>query len=321
MVDVIATMATGGTQGERDAGDRRSGLALAFVTACVSGVAVYVNGLGVARFPDATTYTTAKNLVAAVLLLATAAVAGARSSSSGASAALTPRRWLALALVAVVGGSVPFVLFFEGLARAGSTDAAFVHKTLVVWVAILAAVFLRERIGPLQAVAVGLLVGGQAFLAGGAGSIAPGVGEAMVLVATLLWSVEVTVAKRLLATVSPITVGTARMVGGVAVLVGWAVVRGEFDTLVRLDAGAWAWAALVGGLLFGYVTTWYAALARAPAVDVTAMLVLGAIVTAVLNRSFAGASMPDPAGVVLVLTGVGTLVVVGRPPRRVAVGA
>ncbi|MGZ8783727.1 MAG: hypothetical protein ACXWZB_09555, partial [Gaiellaceae bacterium] len=47
---------------------RTLGVMLAFVTACVSGVAVYVNSKGVSRFDDATVYTTAKNAVAGALL-------------------------------------------------------------------------------------------------------------------------------------------------------------------------------------------------------------------------------------------------------------
>ena len=48
---------------------RAVGIALAFATAVVSGVAVYVNARGVTRFDDATVYTTAKNAVAGVFLL------------------------------------------------------------------------------------------------------------------------------------------------------------------------------------------------------------------------------------------------------------
>ena len=51
---------------------RATGIALAFVTAVVSGVAVYVNSRGVAHFDDATVYTTAKNLLAGALFLALA---------------------------------------------------------------------------------------------------------------------------------------------------------------------------------------------------------------------------------------------------------
>ena len=47
---------------------RSTGIALAFVTACISGVSIWVNGRGLAHFSDATVYTTAKDLVAGVVL-------------------------------------------------------------------------------------------------------------------------------------------------------------------------------------------------------------------------------------------------------------
>ena len=40
---------------------RATGVAIAFVTAVVSGISVYVNSKGVSHFDDATVYTTAKN--------------------------------------------------------------------------------------------------------------------------------------------------------------------------------------------------------------------------------------------------------------------
>ena len=126
---------------------RATGIALAFLTAMISGVSIYVNSLAVKHFTDQTVYTTAKNGVAGLLLLLV--LWGARRAGAGAAAASvrSPRRRTApaLLLLALIGGSVPFVLFFEGLARAQATQAAFIQKTLVVWVAILAVPLLRER--------------------------------------------------------------------------------------------------------------------------------------------------------------------------------
>lgn len=283
---------------------RSAGVALAGVTACVSGVSVFVNGYGVRRIPDPTTYTTAKNLVAAVLLSGLLLIAAAVRSADGPTRPRDRAGWLGLAAVAVVGGSIPFVLFFEGLARASSTDAAFVHKTLVVWVALLAVPLLRERVGVPHVLAIGLLVGGQALLAGDLLALRPGRGEAMVLAATLLWAVEVVVAKRTLSDrVSPLTLATARMGGGLVVLLGWAALRGELGALSDLDAAAWGWALVTGTLLFVYVATWYSALARAQAIDVTSILVFGAVITALLDRVVEGAVLPDPVGLVLVAAG------------------
>ena len=123
---------------------RRTGILLALATAGISGVSVFVNARGVKTFESATVYTTAKNVVAALLLLGVVTL-GARTG-----APLTrpsgPRQWWALGAVGLVGGSVSFVLFFEGLARATSPQAAFIHKTLVLWVALLAVPLLGERL-------------------------------------------------------------------------------------------------------------------------------------------------------------------------------
>ncbi len=112
---------------------------------------------------------------------------------------------------------------------------------------------------------------GQAVLSGGVGGLRPGGGEAMILGATLLWAVEVIVAKRLLAGLSPLTVGVARMGLGVVALLGWLTVMGRAGDLAGLQARQWGWALLAGAILAVYVAGWYAALARAQAVDVTAV--------------------------------------------------
>jgi drug/metabolite transporter (DMT)-like permease len=283
---------------------RTAGLVLAAITACVSGVSVFANGYGVRRIPDPTTYTTAKNLVAAVLLAGLLLVATTTRSAEGLTRPRDRTGWFGLGAVALLGGSVPFVLFFEGLARASSTDAAFVHKTLVVWVALLAVPLLHERVGVPHLLAIALLIGGQVLLAGDLTTLQPGRGEAMVLAATLLWAAEVIVAKRVLGgRVSPLTLGTARMGGGLIVLLGWAAVRGELGALTGLDAVAWGWALATGTLLSVYVATWYSALARAQAIDVTSILVFGAVITALLDRAVRGVVLPDPAGLVLVAAG------------------
>jgi drug/metabolite transporter (DMT)-like permease len=100
---------------------RAIGIALAFVTALISGVAVYVNAHAVKHFGDATVYTTAKNAVAGALLLALALPV--LTPSGGKRLPRSRPKQLGLVAVAVVGGSVPFVLFFEGLAPAAPRAA------------------------------------------------------------------------------------------------------------------------------------------------------------------------------------------------------
>ena len=303
----------------------RTGLLLSLLAAAISGVSIFVNGYGVRAVGNAAVYTTAKNAVAAVLLVAFVILAHARRDPSVT--VTRPRgraQWLGLTAVAVIGGSVAFVLFFDGLSQASSTQAAFVQKTLVVWVSILAVVVLGERIGLLQVGAVALLVLGQAMLAGPLTKVVTmpwGRGETEILVATLLWAVEVVIAKRLLAGMTSWTVGVARMAGGSVLLIGWLAVTGSVSSLARLDGTQWAWVMLTGLMLAAYVATWFAALARARAVDVTAVLVVGAPVTALLAAGVQHVSLlPQLGGLLVLLAGAGIVVArMARPPATVPV--
>ena len=302
------------------------GWALALVTAGISGVAIFLNSYGVRAVGDATVYTTAKNLVAAAVLLLAAGLLGARrrSDRSGAGHPSGPQggrrqagvarpagagEWVGLTAVAVLGGSLPFLLFFTGLAElaAGATGATLIHKTLVVWVVLLAVPLLRERVGWLQWLAIGALLAGQLALAGGwsvLGGLGLGRGELLIAAATGLWSVEVVIAKRLLRRLAPATVGLARMVGGSVLLVGWALARGGVGWVARMGWAGWGWALLTGVLLAGYVASWLTALSRAQAVDVTAVLVAAVPVTAALQVVVAGGRLDGQlVGLALVLLG------------------
>lgn len=295
---------------------RRAGILLALVTATISGFSVFLNADAVRAFGDATTYTTAKNVVAALVLL-TLVGAGSRTGAR-LTRPRTRGQWAGLTAIGLVGGSVPFVLFFEGLSRASSAQAAFLHKTLLVWVAVLAVVFLGERLSSVHLLAIGLLVVGQIGLVGGVGGF--GTPEAMILAATVLWSVEVVVAKRLLADVSSWTVGVARMGLGSLALLAWVAVRGDSGLLTSMTAEQLGWVLLTGVLLAGYVGTWFAALQRAPAVDVTAVLVLAAPVTAGLNAVADGVPLAPQLDWLLVLLAGGALAVwASRRTRTVPV--
>jgi drug/metabolite transporter (DMT)-like permease len=223
--------------------------------------------------------------------------------------------------VAVIGGSVPFVLFFEGLARASSTHAAFIHKTLVVWVALLAVPLLGERLRGPHFAALGLLLAGLVMLDGGLGGFRFGGGELLILAATLLWAAEVVLAKRLLDTFAPGRLAVARMGLGVLLLLGWLALTGRLDALATLGADGWQWATLTGAILAAYVATWFTALAHAPAVDVTAVLVLGAVVTGLLSAAVKGTPIAVPQGAGMVLLLAGACIVAATAARRAPVSA
>jgi drug/metabolite transporter (DMT)-like permease len=268
----------------------RAGLVFALGTAVISGFSVAINASAVREFADPVLFTTLKNTVAAVILVGLAAVAVPRLGVTVRG--LPPRTVLGLLAIGVVGGGIPFILFFTGLANASAPAAAVIHKTLFVWVAILAVVLLRERLGVLSLAAIVVLAGSQLLIQPPAGVRWTG-GETLIALATGMWAIEVIVAKRVLRGVPAPLAAAARMSIGLVVLVGYLAASGGLAGLVALSGAQWAWVAGTGVLLAGYVGTWYAALRRAPAIAVTAVLTLGAPITAVVQLA-ANGQVPVP---------------------------
>lgn len=298
---------------------RRAGVILAIMAAVISGIAVFVNGYGVRAWSGTATpatYTTLKNLVAAIVLIVVGVVATRAGGRERATRPATMHQWMGLGLVAVLGGALAFALFFEGLARASSAQAAFIHKTLVIWVGILAIGLLREQLRMMHVGAIVLLVAGQFLLVGGGSEVTFGVGELMILAATLLWSIEIVIAKHLLVNLSSLTVGIARMGGGVLILVGYGVLSGAFAAIGAVSPAQLGWVLVTGFVLSTFVGTWYAALQRAPALDVSSILVGGAVITALLRSVVAGTAIVSPFGLTLVATGVAVAIAVAVGPAR-----
>lgn len=301
---------------------RTPGMVVAGVTALVSGISVFVNSYGLHSFASPALYTTAKNVVAAFLLGVVASV-GVRTRRRDTwrltSNFVTPTPshttshgigyWLGLAYVGIIGGGLAFVLFFNGLAVSTPASAAFWRDTMVLWVAALAIPLLRERVRWWNVVAIALLVSGQIVVAGGVGHLAFSRGEVDVLASTVLWAIEVVVAKRLLREIAPATVALVRMGVGALALMSYLAVTGAFTMLLSLDAHQIWWALLTGLFLSAYVATWMTALARARALDVTSVLVASALVTWTL-QVVAGAVTPVTTSLGLVLIGVGAVLVI-----------
>jgi drug/metabolite transporter (DMT)-like permease len=271
-------------------GARRAGLAFALGTATISGFSVVINANAVREFSDPVLFTTLKNAVAALLLVGLAAVAVPRLGAT--IAGLSRRSVIGLVAIGIVGGGIPFILFFTGLANASAPAAAVIHKTLFVWVAILAVILLRERLGPLQLGAIAVLAGSQLLIQPPSGVRWTG-GETLIAAATGLWAIEVIVAKRVLRDVPAPIAAAARLGIGLVVLVGFLLATGSLAGVAALTLTQWMWITITGVFLAGYVATWYAALRRAPATAVAAVLTLGAPITAAVQL-VANGQVPVP---------------------------
>ncbi len=290
----------------------RWGIALATLTALISGVSVFANGLIVKEFSDPVVLTGVRNAMVGLVLLAILLASGGRREIR----ALSGGRAAALLAIAVIGGSIPFILFFSGLAEASGPGAAFIHKTLFVWVSLMAVPLLGESLGMAQIAALGVLVLGT-VLVGPIGALGTGSAELLILTATLLWAVEVVIARRLLARsgVSVRLAATARMALGAVIIVGFLAVTGRAGGIGALTGVQWLMIAGTGALLFGYVTTWYAALQRAPAALVASVLVGGAVITAGLSVIRTGTVPAENVGVGLGLLAVGVVMAIAAARR------
>ena len=115
------------------------GIYLALITALISGISIFVNKFAVGAIQPPLVFTATKNVGVGLLIvgiiLATRKWRLIRN--------LNRREIIYLILIGIIGGSIPFYLYFTGLSQIPAINAALIHKTLVVWVAFLAMPFFK----------------------------------------------------------------------------------------------------------------------------------------------------------------------------------
>jgi len=285
------------------------GLLLVLATAVVSGVSTFVNSYAVAG-TNSDAFVTVRNLVV-VALIAPIAILAAR----GAHAPLARADWGRLAVIGLIGGAIPFLLFFHGLQLAtaahGAATASFVYRTLFLMATVLGFVFLQERFRLRVVVGAGLLLGGNVLLLSLISPLWTN-GTSYVLAATVLWAVEYTISKRVLRTLPSPTVALGRMGFGGIFLVGYLFLTAQWSSAASLTGPQWGWVVISALLLAAFVGTWYAGLARVDLGVATSVLVLGFPITWVLTIAVRGTGFALPAAIGAIAVAVGVAVVIGR---------
>lgn len=304
---------------ERSSMDPRmgAGLLLVLATALISGVSTFVNLYAVAG-TGSDAFVTLRNLIVALLLLPLAVVVTRRRADP-----LSGRDWARLGAIGVIGGAVPFLLFFHGLQLAasagGGATASFFYRTLFLVATVLGVVVLRERFRWRVAVAAVLLLSGN-FLLLSLSSPVWTDGTAYVLAATGLWAVEYTLSKRALADLPPATVATGRMGIGALALLGYLGVTGEYGALATVSGPQWSWVGISALLLAAFVATWYYGLRTVDLGVATSILVLGFPITWALTVAVRGSAVPAAALAGALLVTAGVVVALGRDQLGEALG-
>ena len=294
----------------RPAGNIRIGYTFAVLAAIISGVSIYVNSFGVRLFHDATLYTLLKNGVVGLILLVPLIFLPSRRAEY---LRLNRTQSLWLIALAITGGSVPYVLFFSGLLLTNAITASVINHLQFALVALIAVVFLRERIAPaMWAGLIVLLVG--ATLGTNLGKVHWDTGAYLVLASTVLFAIDFVIAKHLLKELSTLSVMTAKMSLGSLMLVAYAAFTGSLAKVPHLTAVQWRISLLVGLVLLAFTISTFIAIRN---VSVTAVIAIGQaspIVTALMGLLATGAlALPiaNSIGLLVTLLAVAAILVIG----------
>ncbi len=284
----------------------RPGIALVLLTALVSGISNFVNFRAV-QGTNVAAWVTVRNLAVAGILLPFAALLGPRGRPR-----LSPGSWARLMLIGLLGGSLPFLLYFEGFqmaaASGGAASASLGYRSLFLIATVFGVLFLRERLPRRFVLVAGLLLGGSVLLVGVTGPLWTD-GTAYVLAATALWAGEYALSKRVLADLPARIVALGRMGFGAAFLLAYIAVTGQAAAISGFGIADWMNAGLSALLLFAFVTTWYAGLKSVDLSIATSLLVLAFPITWLLGVLWSGAvpAWIQAAGAAAVVLGAGLL--------------
>ena len=286
------------------------GLVLVLVTVLVSGVSNFVNFRAV-QGTDVDGWIAARNGLVALLLVPLSLLVG-----SGFRSRVRRGDWARLVTIGLVGGAIPFLLYFHGFqlasSQGGAATASLGYRSLFLMASVLAVVFLRERIQRGFLLAAASLLAGNILLLSLSGAVWTD-GTAYVLVATAMWAGEYTLSKRAMSSLPASTVALGRMGFGAAFLLAYAGLTGHASSLVAFSGADWMTMFLSALLLFAFVATWYAGLKTVDLSVATALLVLAFPITWALGVLGSGESfdLKQASGAVLVALGV--VLVLGFP--------
>jgi drug/metabolite transporter (DMT)-like permease len=278
--------------------EEKRGLVLVLFAAIISGFSIFINSYGVKGF-DSSVFTFSKNIVVAVLLFAIILGLGKFNELKK----LSRKNWLQLSAIGFVGGSVPFLLFFKGLQLTTSSTSAFIHKTMFLFVAIMAIIFLKEKLSK------SIFIGALLLLIGTYLMIRPdfnlSTAQLLILAATILWAAENVISKYVLKELSGTVVAFGRMFFGALFILAFLIVTDKSSYIVAISFSQFLWISFTSVLLFLFVFSFYNGLKSVKATTAASILVIGAPITSLLQVIFQNVvlSISDVFGIIFICSG------------------
>ena len=257
------------------------GILLILTTSIISGFSIFLNKWGAPGI-EPYFFTFAKNFLTAIFLTGVIFIIYRQKDFKK----ITSRECLGLILVGLIGGSIPFLLFFKGLSLTSATAAGFFHKTMFIWLIPISWIFLKKKIN------IHELIAGLVMLSGSILYFQYKMeqfnrGDLLILAAAILWAFEIALSKKLLAHLSGFTIAWGRMFFGAIFIFLFLLARNK-GLAFNFAYSPWQyfWIILSAIILFGYVATFYNGLKYVSAFTAAAIMTIAAPLTALLSLIF-----------------------------------
>ncbi len=140
---------------------KQKGLLLVLSTAIISGFSIFINKYSVSVI-NPYIFTFLKNFLVAIAI--SGLILGLKDWKSLKK--LTKKQWGLLLAIGLIGGSIPFLLFFKGLSLTNAAESSFIQKTMFIYVTLLALIFLKEKLNKNFLIGGFFLMLGNLFLLG-----------------------------------------------------------------------------------------------------------------------------------------------------------
>jgi drug/metabolite transporter (DMT)-like permease len=281
------------------------GTILAVIAAVISGISIPANKLFVVDL-DPTVFTALRAVIIGTAFLIIASFQAKFNFKK-----IGKANWKYLIPIAVIGGAIAFMLFFNGLKLTTAGRGAFLQKTLPLFVVVLSVLFLKEKLTRRYAIAVALMFAGMMLIyltQIGPASFwqNPSLGDALVLAATFLWGIEAVLAKKaMLKGDGNFIVSFARMLIGGIVIFCFILLMGNGGLLLKITSAQLLNILVSTSLLFGYVFCWFWSIKLISASKASATLLMAPVISLAIGVVAFGEPLPfvQVAGSVAILVG------------------
>ena len=267
------------------------GTALALLTALVSGLAIPVNKIFVVNL-DPIVFTAVRAIIIGLVFFVLSIITRSFRKEE------LIKNWKYLALIAIIGGSFAFMLFFTGLKLTTAGRGAFLHKTLPLYVSIFAFFLLKESIPRKQLYAMILMFLGTVAIFSARINPAelwmnPQLGDILIILATVMWALENVIARKAMINGEEnFVVSFSRMFFGGIILFGAVILGGRVDVLIGMTLQQWTSIFASTGILFCYVLFWYWSIKYINVSKASVLLLLAPVVSLIIGVMWFGEPVP-----------------------------